>query len=543
MKRVMKCLLLLAGLLAMVGCANDDTTSQPSINRGMTEFAMVDETPQSRTAGEYIGTKLKFYWTAQDRLWLNDGTNMLQSVRDNLNEQLVGGVTKVPTAKFLFAGTFTNPTYPLRYTGKNGAKDKVTIAATQTQMLPADASHIGESGDCGTATAQKNGDHYDFNLVHKAAYLTLMPFTSDSKLVGGKLTKIKITADKPLAGTFGFGDSGLDIATAPQSPSNSITLNIKGADGTGFPLAATSSLGDNSATIVLPPGNYGTFDIEYTVIHPVTHFPGTATVHYTTINFNESKNKKLAPDVINVVFPARYLFSDGTTGTLAEKGSRIAIGLVLEEKTSTKDGTAIALDCSKEYDTYSQIWRDKKFLWDRRATTTQANSTLFSTCAAAITDMDGYKYTWEAAGSLDGTIKGNSLDYPAFYEAGHWGDQLAAKGITVSGSMVGRKWYLPAYGEVMKFRNVFGSSLSLPANWGDHVIDLTTMATIDAAFTAVGAPAFTSHDNPSCSWTSTETDSQNAVNYYPPEQLYADNFAGKGLSLGAYFIVFAFVHF
>ena len=67
------------------------------------------------------------------------------------------------------------------------------------------------------------------------------------------------------------------------------------------------------------------------------------------------------------------------------------------------------------------------------------------------------------------------------------------------------------------------------------------MSVIDATFTAVGAPALSSHDNPDCSWTSTETDALNAVNYYP-KHLGADNFAGKGSGL-SYFTVIPFVHF
>ena len=39
-----------------------------------------------------------------------------------------------------------------------------------------------------------------------------------------------------------------------------------------------------------------------------------------------------------------YLYNDGTIGSLAKRGSRTPIGIVLEDKTATKDGTAIALD-------------------------------------------------------------------------------------------------------------------------------------------------------------------------------------------------------
>ena len=239
-----------------------------------------------------------------------------------------------------------------------------------------------------------------------------------------------------------------------------------------------------------------------------------------------------------------YLYNDGTIGSLAKRGSRTPIGIVLEDKTATKDGTAIALDIAP-VSLYPIVTGYNGVMWDRRTPPlSQANNKLCPTHAAAIADMDGYKYTWEGAGSADGvTIKANSLDYPAFYIAARYGNQLAANSITVSGSMVGRKWYLPAYGELLKLRSVFGSTLPMPNQLDDSaVIDPATMARIDAAFTAAGAPALSSHDNPGCSWTSTETDPEAAVNYYP-NHLGADNVAGKGQSVFSYFQVIPFVHF
>ena len=265
-------------------------------------------------------------------------------------------------------------------------------------------------------------------------------------------------------------------------------------------------------------------------------FPLTA-ISQLQENKSYTCNIKLKPSLL-------YLFQDGTVGVLAEKGTRTPIGIVLEDKTSTKDGTAIALDIAP-VSLYPIVTGYQGVMWDRRTPPlSQANNKLCPTHAAAIADMDGYKYTWEAAGSADGvTIKANSLDYPAFYIAARYGNQLAANGITVSGSMVGRKWYLPAYGELLKLRNVFGSTLPMPNQLNDsHVIDPATMARIDAAFTAAGAPALSSHDNPGNSWTSTETDPEAAVNYYP-DHLGADNAAGKGKSAFAYFQVIPFVHF
>lgn len=64
---------------------------------------------------------------------------------------------------------------------------------------------------------------------------------------------------------------------------------------------------------------------------------------------------------------------------------------------------------------------------------------------------DGYKFTWEAAGSADGTtIKANEqTKYPAFYNAGHYVPTLPA-GKFLTGSIVGKKWFLPSAGEIAR---------------------------------------------------------------------------------------------
>ena len=69
--------------------------------------------------------------------------------------------------------------------------------------------------------------------------------------------------------------------------------------------------------------------------------------------------------------------------------------------------------------------------------------------AAIAQDMDGYRYTWEVSGSADGTtIKANQPTlYPAFYQAAHYREKLVADGVTLTGPMATKNWYLPSGGE------------------------------------------------------------------------------------------------
>ena len=76
----MRTLALTALVLFMVGCANDETaqdnTAKQLDTNGLTEFAVVDNSTKAlsntRTAGEYTGSGIKFYWTSNDRLWINN---------------------------------------------------------------------------------------------------------------------------------------------------------------------------------------------------------------------------------------------------------------------------------------------------------------------------------------------------------------------------------------------------------------------------------------------------------------------------------------
>ena len=78
-------------------------------------------------------------------------------------------------------------------------------------------------------------------------------------------------------------------------------------------------------------------------------------------------------------------------------------------------------------------------------------------------DMDGWKYTWEPAGSHDGTtVKATALydgvhpTFPAFYAAGHYRQQLTDSGITLTNGMESKDWYLPSNGEIVYIATEFG---------------------------------------------------------------------------------------
>lgn len=318
MKHYQLLVLYVVALFALAGCSNDDITQDKGTQEsedltGMTEFA-VKETPaptSTRTMGIYSGSGIDFYWTSGDKLWINNPTAtpaLVESKKDNISKLLAeGDGKKTPTAKFYFWGTYTAPSYKVRYTGNgNTMSDKVTIKSVQNQETPNDGSHIGTDGDCGTATATRNGARYYFTLSHKASYLTFTPYYSHGFTKDVKVTQIKVTADKPMAGTYKFDDAGIQTNNA-TSTSTSITLKLKDGEDNGFIIPKVASYADNAAIMVLAPGVYNNFTVEYTLYDQVTHARGTVSKNYGTLSFHEGKNKIVAAD-LDIVYRGDKLY-------------------------------------------------------------------------------------------------------------------------------------------------------------------------------------------------------------------------------------------
>ena len=188
-------------------------------------------------------------------------------------------------------------------------------------------------------------------------------------------------------------------------------------------------------------------------------------------------NLKLKPT------PALYLFEDGTCGALAEKGSRTPIAAVVKEKTATEDGLAIALK-----DAASDVGGTVKWGGPSGETTQQFNHIVKSTVADVLADMDGYKYTWEAAGSLDGvTIKANNPNMDAFYKAAN---HTSPAPITFGGGKRG-KWFLPSVGQWILALKALGKTTTLPTDLVSSGSSTTTgnvdIDYMNRSFTAAGA--------------------------------------------------------
>lgn len=141
-----------------------------------------------------------------------------------------------------------------------------------------------------------------------------------------------------------------------------------------------------------------------------------------------------------------YLMTDGTTGLFSETtfggGTKTPIAVVASQskRLATALNNAPNGYFSNTYGTHNSSQIPEPGWYQG------FNQSSFDADGA-----DGYKFTWEAAGSADGTtIKANEqTKYPAFYNAGHYVPTLPA-GKVLTGSIVGKKWFLPSAGEIAK---------------------------------------------------------------------------------------------
>ena len=168
-----------------------------------------------------------------------------------------------------------------------------------------------------------------------------------------------------------------------------------------------------------------------------------------------------------------YLMSDGSTGHFKDTtfggGTKTPVGVVADPVARV----AIAL---------KNVSDETVYYWYIPSTPHANNTKVYSKSGnESRTDMEGYKWTWEPAGSTDGTtIKANQQIYPAFYAAGHYNP-----GVTVSGTLVDKKWYFAALGEWMTYgykKLGFNDGLSFPSFYG---------VLVDEVFTKVGGTKLT----------------------------------------------------
>lgn len=344
-------LLALAAVL-FTACATDDAETDRQNPKpdtaGLTAFSVNNEvlpadptSPTTRVVGEYTGTGIKFYWngaelvgvgsevdrdTHEPKFFGADGSD----IRDQLK---ASGKDRTSRATFWFrVGELTASQYPMRYIG-NGEYPmlyRAKIERKQEQTKPNDTPNLAQYGDCGTGTAYRQADgNYTFMIDHKASYITFLPYTLQKGVAKSKIEQIKVTADKAVCGIFKFDDNGIDLSSRPATTSDNNYIELK---LNNFPIPLTAPNAEaNAAIMVIAPGTYSKFTVEYTIHEPIrvgvgeneggTNVWGTITKEYSNVTFTAGKNKVISQNLQVPEYPAdTYYMWDAAVGQHYWKG-------------------------------------------------------------------------------------------------------------------------------------------------------------------------------------------------------------------------------
>ena len=268
--------------LAFASCANEEVAQNPNNtdnDKNLTTFSAGD--PTTRTSMKSDG---KFFWEAGDKIWVKDDDGTWQQSSN-------APTAKTASFKFKVPGKYTqSSTYKVYYPGKNGNQDQVTISATQSQSEPNTTTHFGTSGDCGMADASKQSNgSFAFALDHKAAYLLLLPRTSNTILHDCYLTKVEINSDNDITSTYTLNPTTGELTGTGTGKQIVLTTKGSGTYANGFPLTNNStSAATNGSYVVIKPGTH-TLKIRYWVKDVATNVEGTITKTLASATYDQNK--------------------------------------------------------------------------------------------------------------------------------------------------------------------------------------------------------------------------------------------------------------
>ena len=180
--------------------------------------------------------------------------------------------------------------YKVYYPGQSGNQDQVTISTNQSQAEPNTTTHFGTSGDCGMADASKQSNgSFAFTLDHKAAYLLLLPRTTNTILQNCHLTKVEINSDNDITSTYTLDPTTGELTGTGIGKQILLTTKGSGTFAKGFPLTNTAaSAATNGSYVVIKPGTH-TLKIRYWVKDIATNVEGTITKTLASATYDQNK--------------------------------------------------------------------------------------------------------------------------------------------------------------------------------------------------------------------------------------------------------------
>ena len=270
-------------VMAFTSCSNEDVAqsnvdTNTENNSNLTSF--VTGAAETRTSLNYDDGA--FFWEAGDHIYVKDDNG-------TWNKSSNAPTEKTASFKFMVPGKYTNSTtYKVYYPGKNGLNNNVTISGTQTQAQPNSTLHIGEAGDCGTADATGGNGVFNFRLDHQAAILVFQPFTNNTAVKNCQLTKIEVTSDNDITGTYTLNTTTGELTGTGSGKTITMTTKGSGSYANGFSLnTSTADVKTNGAYVVIRPGTHA-LTVRYWIKDYVTNVEGAITKTYDSFKYEKN---------------------------------------------------------------------------------------------------------------------------------------------------------------------------------------------------------------------------------------------------------------
>lgn len=373
----------------------------------------------------------------------------------------VSGTAFTPESEFtLEPGTYDFVAYNSGITASaDGSQLTVKRAdAEVARLAEAKAQTVTAGSPLNLAlTAKHVGSRINLQLI------ALMNFTETTATLGNN-ADIPMTGTYSVAtGTWNYTKGNLDTplaqhfaATTKGDPLSDYDTSNGKANGTLF--------GTGSMTYTDPATNVQANAKDYQYFLPTTNSNNitltflSGELYHTPLATKSVSlsTKELAANgsyVIQVKLNRlfKYVFNDGSVGSLKEKGTRTPIALVIDEN----ERIAVALGEGPNVAS-----------WATSGTGTDAKH-IVANISDGVGVYNGYDETWNADYSKTGVVRADSTKFTAFHSAvTYMADYLKAKGVTLSNGMGEgtHRWYLPSIGEVILFYNNIGYSGLTAAN-------------------------------------------------------------------------------
>ena len=161
-------------------------------------------------------------------------------------------------------------------------------AATRTSLNYDDGAFFWEAGDCGTADTTGGNGVFNFRLDHQAAILMFQPFTNNTGVKNCQLTKIEVTSDNDITGTYTLDTTTGELTGSASGKSITMTIKDSVSYANGFPLTnSAADLATNGAYVVIRPGTHA-LTVRYWIKDYITNVEGAITKTYPAFDYEKN---------------------------------------------------------------------------------------------------------------------------------------------------------------------------------------------------------------------------------------------------------------